>query len=371
MRVSDRFAHDQIQTALSKNRGSLADLQNKLATQKQVTKPSDDPLAATRVLGFKTENKAIQQFIKTSNMARSYLEYADQSLNELTDVLVRVKELVLNQSNDASAGSDSRRLVAQEIAQLQQQAIQIGNRKLGERYIFGGYNITKAPFAQNGGYQGDTGEVHLEINKDATLAVNIPGNQIFTGEGGRPGSPRALKEVTPKTIEDLAVTRQQAQQLQAGQEVDSAQPSQGGQEVRGPASIQSAATSTQQTTQETVPVKKPQEEGVNIFNTLKSIEIAMRTNNKYGLQDAINEVDEAVSQVILARSTLGSRLTSLQSNLDSLRKSSVDTQGAASELEDADTFEVVSGINQAETTLKATMASASKLIQPSLLDFLR
>jgi flagellar hook-associated protein 3 FlgL len=56
---------------------------------------------------------------------------------------------------------------------------------------------------------------------------------------------------------------------------------------------------------------------------------------------------------------------------DILSKGVVENKSLASSLEDVDTFELVSELNKSESTLKASLSSSSKLIQPSLLDFLR
>ncbi len=49
----------------------------------------------------------------------------------------------------------------------------------------------------------------------------------------------------------------------------------------------------------------------------------------------------------------------------------VDDSAQLSTIEDADAFEVFTDITKNENTLKATLQTSGKLIQPSLLDFLR
>jgi flagellar hook-associated protein 3 FlgL len=82
-------------------------------------------------------------------------------------------------------------------------------------------------------------------------------------------------------------------------------------------------------------------------------------------------MDQAISQVLLARSEVGSRLMSLNNTGESLQKSIVDDKATASQLEDADIFQTVSDINRTETALKATLETSPKMVQPTLLDFLR
>jgi len=347
MRIADKMNYDQVTSNLAKNRSEMAELQNQAATQKRLTRPSDDPLAQTRVLAARTEIAGSQQFIKNINMARSFLEYSDQSLGEMADALVRAKELAIAQANDASANEASREVVATEVEQLYNQSIQIGNRKLGDRYLFGGFRTTQPPFDPNGQYLGDQGEIKITINKDAKVAMNIPGSQVFLGQG----------LMAPANSDDQ----------NAGV-------------ARGPASPMLRPPTGPEGTQSTPSTNAPQPTnlsstwrsgGVNVFEVLKTLELGLRANDKASIQASLDEIDAALAQVILARSKVGSRVMSLNATTESLQKGQIDSKSLASSLEDADTFELVSNLNKSESTLKASLATSGKLIQPSLLDFLR
>lgn len=183
MRVADKMAYDQVNRAISKNRSEMANLQNQAATQKRVTKPSDDPVSASRVLGSRIELRGSEQYIKNLNYAKGFLDFTEQSLGELTEIFVRAKELAISQASDASSSAQTRRVVAEEIKQLLNQAVQVSNRKLGERFIFGGFKTTESPFDERGNYLGDLGEMKIHVDKDSFLPMNIPGAVVFHGKG--------------------------------------------------------------------------------------------------------------------------------------------------------------------------------------------
>lgn len=377
MRVADNMLYEQVNSTLAKNRSEMVDLQNQAATLKRVTKPSDDPIAATRVLSFRTEQQSNSQFLKTANQAKSLLEFSDQSLGELTDVLIRAKELVLSQASDAGAGAETRKLVSSEVGQLYRQAVQIGNRKLGDKYLFGGYNTTQAPFDFDGNYRGDDGEMMLPINKDAMVAVNVPGSRVFMGKGTLDHEIGSQEIVDPQNIQEIRKAQVHSGQVKRA-DVDefTAPPATDQQQeelksVRGPASIAVPGEPEKPKAQEGFGLNAANVEGKNIFKLLKDIEISLKTNDKSALQDSIEDLDVAASQVVLARAAIGSRVMSLQANSEAIQRFDIDAKAAASVLEDADQFEVVSSINKAEGTLQATLQTSGKLIQPSLLDFLR
>lgn len=360
MRVTDKMAYNQVTRNLQKNRGEMQDLQNQAATQKRINKPSDDPAAASRVLVNRTEEKGSQQYIKNINIAKSFLEFSDQSLSELSESLVRAKELAIQQASDAGASEDTRRVVAAEVEQIYSQAVQVGNRKLGDRYIFGGFKTTNPPFDLTGEYQGDDGDMKIQVNKDAFVSMNLPGDKVFFGQGlGNDGLVRP-KVFVPKTTEDLIQYKaDEAERTRRNEEMRQEQM-----ELRGPAS-------TTRSRKVFNSVDDSGSKGINILKTLKDFEVALKVNDKEEIQTAIDNLDVAIAQIINARAQVGSRISTINATTDSLQKAIVDNKTVASNLEDADLFQVVSDMNKSDTTLRATLETSNKLMSQSLMDFIK
>lgn len=354
MRIADKMNYNQVNAGIQKNRSELSDLQNQASTQKRVNKPSDDPLAATRVLSARTNVSASNQYIKNINQAKTFLEYSDQSLGEMTEVLTRAKELAIAQATDAGANAASRAVTATEVGQLFDQTVQVGNRKLGDRFLFGGFKTTNPPFTSVGEYRGDAGEMRVAINKEADVPINVPGSRVFLGTGIR--STRDGNDAPSDKIDSMPG--------------NSSQPKNAA-EVRGPATQESAASAESVTTSQGNLSATWRNQGTNVFAVLSDLEVSLKANSKEGVQDSLDRLDEALAQVVLARAEVGSRLSTLNSSMENLTKGVIDSKALASSLEDVDTFELVSDLNKSESTLKASLASSGKLIQPSLLDFLR
>jgi len=360
MRVADKMAYNQVNQNLSKNRSDMNDLQNQAATQKRINKPSDDPAASARVLANRTEERGSKQFLKNINVAKSFLEFTDQSLSELAETLMRAKELAIQQANDAGASPDTRRTAASEIYQIHAQAVQIGNRKLGERYIFAGFNTTTPPFDMSGEYAGDEGDMKLQINKDAFVAMNVSGDKVFLGQGlGSDGLVKADTRV-PRDAEQL----QQFKVNQENQRLEEEKQNEEPVPLRSPAAAGRPEKAYHS-------VENAQTTGVNVLQALENFSIALKTNDKEQIQAAIDSIDGAIGQVVNVRAQVGSRVSALNAATDSLQKSVVDSKAHASQLEDADLFEVVSDMNKTDSTLKATLETSGKVMNMSLLDFLR
>lgn len=370
MRVADKMAYDQVNRSISKNRSEMATLQNQAATQKRVNKPSDDPVAASRVLFSRIDQRGNEQFIKNLNYAKGFLDFTEQSLNELTEVFVRAKELAISQSSDASASSQTRRIVAEEVKQLLNQSVQIANRKLGERFIFGGFKTNDAPFDEVGNYNGDLGEIKIHIDKESFLAMNLPGAIIFQGQGLSKDGFNFKSLQQPKNLTDLAEQKADFPKKFKAEEpqVRTEEP-----QIRGPASVRT----TENVAQKQI-LESPERDGgdqmfadgVNLFQALNKLEVALVTDDKMGVQESLDRIDDALQQVVVARTSLGSRIMSIDNTLNSLHTNVVDNKATISQLEDADAFEVISDINKTESSLQATLQTSGKLMQKSLMDFI-
>lgn len=351
MRVSDSMNYANTKLAIGKNRSEMSELQTQAASQKRVNKPSDDPVGTAKLLSSRTETRSIDQYVKNLNVAQEFLNFTDQSLDELTQVYMRAKELALSQANDPSAGDLTRKAVAQEVKQLYNQALQIANRKLGNRFIFGGYNTTSKPFLNDGSYKGDRGDMMIEINKGSYVAMNLPGDLVFLGRDAKKSG--VGQNDVPQ--DDLRMLQQQEIENKQKEEKDI---------VRGPAG-EEFVTEFQEKEY------KVFFDGENIFKVLSDLEIGLSANDKYTVQDTIERIDTAMDQIVHARAKVGSRVMNLSNTMESLQKSSVEEKAKQSNVEDIDAYELFSKLSQNESTLQATMSTSAKILQPSLLDFLR
>ncbi|HWU43300.1 MAG TPA: flagellar hook-associated protein FlgL, partial [Bdellovibrio sp.] len=217
-----------------------------------------------------------------------------------------------------------------------------------------------APFSHDGEYAGNDSDMKIQTQKDSFIAMNVAGNKVFLGRGlGADGVLRPRYE-TPTNVNELKdFQNEEIQRHEQNQQLD-----QNYIETRGPASDLRQAPSDKKD-----PVTGGA--GVNVFSALKGLETSLRANDKEGVQESLDVLDQAISQVVLSRSEIGARIMAVNNTMDSLQKAVVDNKTTASQLEDADAFQVISDINKTDATLKATLETSGKLIQPSLLDFLK
>lgn len=359
MRVTDKMNQTQITNNIQKSRSELAGLQNQASSGKRITKPSDDPTASAKILANRTENKNLEQFDKGVFNAKTFLDSTESALSQLGDVLIRTKELAMQAASD-TAGGMPREMIAAEVEQIYNSVVEMSNRRVGERYMFGGHKTATQPFTREGEYNGDDGEIKIPTNKGSFVAMNLSGDKVFLGRGiTADGTIKPMGE-TPQNVPELQDYKvNEAERNFKNDEMNDSHI-----ETRGPASIGRihGLGSTDPVTGGS---------GVNLFNLIQGLEVALRTNDKFAIQDSLEPLDQALNQVNLARAEVGGRVNQLNANSDGIQKTIMENKVTNSQLEDADLFQVMTDLNKSDSTLKATLETSGRLMHLSLLDFLK
>ncbi|MGZ3689376.1 MAG: flagellar hook-associated protein FlgL, partial [Bdellovibrionota bacterium] len=179
MRVTDNTNYETVRDSIRRSRTRMEDLQKQSATLKKLNTPSDDPVGASKVLEVRTDKVNNDQFQLNAKMASTFLNNSDHALSELTEIVSRAKEIALNQASGPSSNDDTRVGVAEEVSQLFKQAVATANRRVGDRYLFGGYKTQNPPVGPEGGYLGDNGNMMVEIGKGVYITMNVPGHEAF------------------------------------------------------------------------------------------------------------------------------------------------------------------------------------------------
>lgn len=163
--------------------GSLNQTQQQVSSGKKVLNPSDDPVAAARILKLNQEVSQIDQFQRANDLAQNRLEQEESSLSQMTDALQRVRELTV-QAGNGTLSSDDRASIAAELRErLEQMASTANTRDASGEYIFSGFKGNTQAFSQspsgNWIYQGDEGQRQLEIDAGVKVAINDTGKDLF------------------------------------------------------------------------------------------------------------------------------------------------------------------------------------------------
>ncbi len=174
---------NQLKSSLQKNLFDLSSANEKLASGKRISKPSDDVIGTARAMDYKLALNNIEQYKRNIDDAINHLEFSEKIMNSVSDSLIRAKELSIQGAAGALGDSD-RLALAKEVEQLRDHLLNLSASKLRGRYIFSGFKTDISPFDPTTfDYLGDSGSINVIIDKGTTMGINIPGNNAFSTGG--------------------------------------------------------------------------------------------------------------------------------------------------------------------------------------------
>ncbi len=182
-----RISSNQIQSTgistILNQQSQLAQTQNQLSTGQRITKPSDDPVAASRLLDLQQSLAVSQQHQSNADAATSRLNQEESILADGETQIARIRELAL-EGNNGSQSNDTRNMIASELKQIQEHLLQMANTQDSNgSYLFAGYQGDTRPLVRNADntftYNGDDGQRYIQVGTTRQVADANSGAQVY------------------------------------------------------------------------------------------------------------------------------------------------------------------------------------------------
>ncbi|WP_233531554.1 flagellar hook-associated protein FlgL [Paenibacillus alkalitolerans] len=109
----------------------------------------------------------------------------------------------------------------------------------------------------------------------------------------------------------------------------------------------------------------------NTFRVLQDLITALGSGNQAGVNNAIGKLDTRLDKFLEVRAEIGARSNRLQLAEQRLKDIGINLQTLKSKTEDADMAEVITNLKMSENIYQSSLSAGSRLIRPSLIDFLR
>lgn len=224
MRVTNKMLANNFLNDMKTNMNNLKTLQEQMTSGKEIRRPSDDPFKVTRAMQLHTDINTNKQYKENITDTVNWLDTTDTALDQAGNVLHRVRELLINAGN-AAYSEDERRAIKDEINEKMGELTQILNTNFDGKYLFGGsrgttkpVNVEKDNDTNNNKivYFGRTGnaldpltdeselnmvkqKLSIEISQGVTLEYNVTAADIleFKSEDGTEFDlAKVLKDIT-------------------------------------------------------------------------------------------------------------------------------------------------------------------------------
>ena len=145
MRITTSMMTSSFLSNLNNNLSAMQTYQTQLATGRRITKLSDDPVGVLGSMNARVKLQRLEQYKDNIGSVQDILKQTETVLQEVNKMLQTAYERAVQTTTDTYSDED-RTAAANEIAQLKEHLLNLGNTKVSNQYIFGGYNATKAPF---------------------------------------------------------------------------------------------------------------------------------------------------------------------------------------------------------------------------------
>lgn len=326
MRITNGMMLNSMMRNISRNQAKMDKTQQNLSTGKKFLNPSDDPIGVSRSLRLNTDVANMDQYKRNVEDGQSWLKTTEQALDNIGEVLKRTKELTVQAANETNSIQE-RNAIASEIESLKGQLINLGNANYAGSYIFSGYKTDKPVFDSNGKYifknNNDPAALVMTLNSTEKIEFNI-------GVGDRIGINFTAQRVFGTTA--------------------------GGKTINDPVDS-SSAVQTGQSSQ--------------LIEVYTQLITDLKADNTAGINGALSRIETHLSNVNAVRAEVGVKTNRLELTSNRIDDDTLNLKDLLSKNEDVDMSEVIMNLQMQENVYKASLSGGAKIIQPSLLDFLR
>jgi flagellar hook-associated protein 3 FlgL len=184
MSVPDLSLFSSLAYSLDSTNSNLQQIEQQLATGKQVLAPSDNPTeyAQSQVLG--AQQSAVSNDLVLAQQVQAQLNTADGALSNVGNAIDSALSIATEGAN-ATTSASAMATLGTQVQSILQQVIGEANSQYGGSYLFAGNQVQAAPYDSSGNYAGDSGTNSVTFSNGNEVQTNFDGQAIFgdTGSG--------------------------------------------------------------------------------------------------------------------------------------------------------------------------------------------
>jgi len=134
MRITNKMLSNNFLRDMSTNLNNLKSIQGKMTSGKQISRPSDDPFKASRIMQMYSDIEANKQYNTNIKDSINWLDTSDTALGQVGNVVSRIEELLVSAGN-GGYGPEQKQAIKDEINQKVGEVSQILNTSFDGKYI--------------------------------------------------------------------------------------------------------------------------------------------------------------------------------------------------------------------------------------------
>lgn len=308
MRITNQGMLNNYLNNLNRNLTQMQKYQDQLSSGKEIRRPSDDPFAVTRSMSLHTSINQNEQYLRNIEDSIGWTDMTDTALGSMGDIMNRLRELTIKGSNGTLSDTDEG-AVQDEVKQLIDQIAQIGNTNYDGRYVFGGQDTTQPPFSVTD---------NVLQYKETTEVTEFTDQML-------------VREISQNVTMEINVP---GNWITHGKHLDSLT--------------------------------------ADLPTTLNDIANVLETGDTEALGgELLGQLDEHIDNILSLRSEMGAKYNRLEAAKGKNEQETLNMTELLSKTEDIDFPEKIMQYMTMENVYRASLSTGAKIMQPSLLDFLR
>ncbi|WP_300672417.1 flagellar hook-associated protein FlgL [Desulfoluna sp.] len=429
MRVATTSLYNQSKENISRKNRNVLDQNSLISSGKRIRKLSDDPVDASRVAALKTNMSDLFQLQRNVATGSLWLEGSEESMERVKDMVARAKELSIAMANGI-ANSDDFQTAALEVGGLIKGVLDQANTRMDGQYIFSGSRSDIRPFQADNedlpssiAYEGNSTPFRVKIGPQSDMIVGFAGKEIFSSNtalidetnnyldftekraGALPGeetvltarvdggtySRQELAHAVEMSMErasadkgegtDYRVSWNEAQETFTIAEEDGLAPAKldrisvlfrtGENRHKSVGAFMGFSTDDATTEASREPLVSRRGVQWGIFTSLFELKAALESNDKEGLHQSISRLGVDHNKLLSSISEAGVRANRLDTRDDLLKDLALSHDANRSKLEDTDVVRAISDLRLKQFGYESALASTSRLLNTSLLNYLK
>jgi flagellar hook-associated protein 3 FlgL len=307
MRITQKAVAQTSLHGLNQNLARLGKLQQQLTSGTQISKPSDSPTGTNRAMQLRKDQAAAVQYARNISDGQGWLDSADTALNSMISQVKKVRDLTVQGLNGGALSRSSQQAISSEVSALRSSLLGVANQTISGRSLFGGVTQGTEAYDGNGTYKG------------------IGGTSGWGTVAGVPVLP------TMRRVSESEEIRT---------------------DITGPEAFGDPDL------------------GDDLFAVIARIADHVTTDPD-SLKDDLADLDTAYDRLLSAASSIGARSARMQVASRVNADLQLTLKSQLSGVEDIDLPKTIMEMNLQETGYQAALSATSKVIQPTLVDFLR
>ena len=310
-RITTSMVQRTILADLNSISSKLTKSQMKAASNKEISRPSDDPFGTAQAMALRQSLSANRQHQSNVEDAMGWQDATEQALMDITESVEKAKTLLVQGATDSS-DQTSRDALASELEQIIEGIKQTANTSYRGSYLFAGTETSSRPYP-------------------ATSSPYVPADDAYQGDdaGWNPAIPGIIREIGPNVSMSINVVARQF--LGDGQ---------------------SAADN-------------------KLLDVMRDAVDDLRAGNATNLRGDMDRLETNFDLLLEVRASNGAKTNRLEAALGRLSQLEESVIGQLSKTEDADIAETLIDLNSQTAAYQAALRAGASIVQTSLMDFLR